>query len=48
MSPGFAERLELKGRVAVTAYTVLYPAGDAARFITGQLLRTNGGVAMPW
>jgi len=30
------------------AYAVLYLASDAARFVTGQLLRTNGGVAMPW
>ncbi len=30
------------------ALTVLYLAGKAARFITGQVLRTNGGVAMPW
>ncbi len=30
------------------AFTVLYLAGDAARFVTGQVLRTNGGVAMPW
>jgi 3-oxoacyl-[acyl-carrier protein] reductase len=30
------------------ALTVLYLAGRAARFITGQVLRTNGGVAMPW
>ena len=28
--------------------TVLFLAGQAARFITGQVLRTNGGVAMPW
>jgi 3-oxoacyl-[acyl-carrier protein] reductase len=30
------------------ALTVLYLAGKAARFVTGQVLRTNGGVAMPW
>jgi 3-oxoacyl-[acyl-carrier protein] reductase len=30
------------------AFTVLYLAGQAARFVTGQVLRTNGGVAMPW
>lgn len=30
------------------ALTVLYLAGNAARFVTGQVLRTNGGVAMPW
>ncbi len=30
------------------AYAVLYLAGDASRFVTGQILRPNGGVAMPW
>jgi 3-oxoacyl-[acyl-carrier protein] reductase len=30
------------------AYAVLYLASDAARFVTGQILRPNGGVAMPW
>ena len=30
------------------AFTVLYLAGQAARFVTGQVLRTNGGVGMPW
>jgi 3-oxoacyl-[acyl-carrier protein] reductase len=30
------------------AYAVLYLAGDAARFVTGQVFRPNGGVAMPW
>ena len=30
------------------AYAVLYLAGDAARFVTGQVMRPNGGVAMPW
>jgi 3-oxoacyl-[acyl-carrier protein] reductase len=40
--------LGLVGQPADIAYTVLYLASDAARFITGQVLRTNGGVAMPW
>ena len=40
--------LGLVGEPDDIACTVLYLAGDAARFITGQLLRTNGGVAMPW
>ena len=30
------------------AYAVLYLASDAARFVTGQIVRPNGGVAMPW
>jgi 3-oxoacyl-[acyl-carrier protein] reductase len=29
------------------AYAVLYLASDAAKFMTGQILRPNGGVAMP-
>lgn len=40
--------LGLIGEPDDIAYTVLYLAGDAARFVTGQVLRTNGGVAMPW
>ena len=30
------------------AHTVLYLASDASAFMTGQILRPNGGVAMPW
>ncbi|MHC0428800.1 SDR family NAD(P)-dependent oxidoreductase [Streptomyces sp. O3] len=30
------------------AHTVLHLASDAASFTTGQILRPNGGVAMPW
>lgn len=30
------------------AWAVLYLASDASRFMTGQILRPNGGVAMPW
>jgi 3-oxoacyl-[acyl-carrier protein] reductase len=29
------------------AYAVLYLASDAAKFVTGQIIRPNGGVAMP-
>jgi 3-oxoacyl-[acyl-carrier protein] reductase len=30
------------------AHSVLYLASDASSFTTGQILRPNGGVAMPW
>ena len=30
------------------AYAVLYLASDAARFVTGMVMRANGGVTMPW
>jgi NAD(P)-dependent dehydrogenase (short-subunit alcohol dehydrogenase family) len=30
------------------AHAVLYLACDASSFVTGQILRPNGGVAMPW
>ena len=40
--------LGLVGEPEDIAYTVLYLASDAARFVTGQVSRTNGGVAMPW
>jgi 3-oxoacyl-[acyl-carrier protein] reductase len=30
------------------AMTMWYLAADASRFMTGQILRPNGGVAMPW
>jgi 3-oxoacyl-[acyl-carrier protein] reductase len=36
------------GRPEDIAYAVLYLCSDAARFVTGQILRPNGGVAMPW
>jgi len=35
------------GRPADIAHAVLYLASDASRFVTGQILRVNGGVAMP-
>ena len=47
---------DFAGRVAVvagaasgraTARRLVYLASDASRFITGQVLRPNGGVAMP-
>src|SRR5687768_14064173 len=30
------------------AYAVLYLASDAGSFLTGQIIRPNGGVSMPW
>lgn len=30
------------------ANAIVYLASDAASFVTGQILRPNGGVAMPW
>jgi 3-oxoacyl-[acyl-carrier protein] reductase len=39
------------GRVGTAddiAWTILYLVSDAASFITGQTIRPNGGVSMPW
>ncbi|OIJ64649.1 SDR family NAD(P)-dependent oxidoreductase [Streptomyces mangrovisoli] len=44
-------RLSPLGRVGEpedVAHAVLYLASDASCFTTGQILRPNGGVAMPW
>ncbi|MFJ9113917.1 SDR family NAD(P)-dependent oxidoreductase [Streptomyces sp. NPDC102394] len=44
-------RLSPLGRVGEpqdVAHAVLYLASDASAFMTGQILRPNGGVAMPW
>ena len=39
--------LKTVGEPSDIAYAVLYLASDASRFVTGQILRPNGGVAMP-
>jgi NAD(P)-dependent dehydrogenase (short-subunit alcohol dehydrogenase family) len=47
----FMARLSPLGRVGEPediAHAVLHLASDAASFTTGQILRPNGGVAMPW
>ncbi|MBW5253373.1 SDR family oxidoreductase, partial [Streptomyces sp. P01-B04] len=44
-------RISPLGRVGEpdeVAHTVLHLAADASAFMTGQILRPNGGVAMPW
>ncbi|MGX1133600.1 3-oxoacyl-[acyl-carrier protein] reductase [Streptomyces glaucescens] len=44
-------RMSPLGRVGTPediAHAVLYLACDASSFTTGQILRPNGGVAMPW
>ncbi|MEU6284681.1 SDR family NAD(P)-dependent oxidoreductase [Streptomyces sp. NPDC047028] len=44
-------RMSPLGRVGEpedVAHSVLYLASDASAFTTGQILRPNGGVAMPW
>ncbi|MEV7346415.1 SDR family NAD(P)-dependent oxidoreductase [Streptomyces sp. NPDC093544] len=47
----FMARLAPLGRVGEPediAHAVLHLASDASAFTTGQILRPNGGVAMPW
>ncbi|MEW2282707.1 SDR family NAD(P)-dependent oxidoreductase [Streptomyces cyaneofuscatus] len=44
-------RISPLGRVGEpedVAHTVLHLASEASAFMTGQILRPNGGVAMPW
>ncbi|MDT3439340.1 glucose 1-dehydrogenase [Pseudofrankia sp. BMG5.37] len=40
--------LGLIGAPEDIAWAALYLASDAARFVTGQILRPNGGTSMPW
>ncbi|WP_435224751.1 SDR family NAD(P)-dependent oxidoreductase [Streptomyces sp. Tue6028] len=47
----FMARLSPLGRVGEPediAHAVLHLASDASAFTTGQILRPNGGVSMPW
>lgn len=46
-SRGSASPLGLTGTPNDIGLAVLYLASDASRFVTGQILRPNGGVAMP-
>jgi 3-oxoacyl-[acyl-carrier protein] reductase len=36
------------GNAQDVAWAILYLVSDAASFVTGQILRPNGGVSMPW
>ncbi|MCE2392360.1 MAG: SDR family oxidoreductase [Proteobacteria bacterium] len=36
------------GKPEHIAHAILYLASDASEFVTGQILRPNGGVSMPW
>ncbi|MFF3766864.1 SDR family NAD(P)-dependent oxidoreductase [Streptomyces sp. NPDC001922] len=45
---GRAAPLGRVGEPEDVAHSVLYLASDASSFTTGQILRPNGGVAMPW
>jgi 3-oxoacyl-[acyl-carrier protein] reductase len=40
--------LGIAGEADDIAATIWFLASDASRYITGQILRPNGGIAMPW
>jgi 3-oxoacyl-[acyl-carrier protein] reductase len=40
--------LGIAGEVDDIANTIWFLASDASRYMTGQILRPNGGIAMPW
>ncbi|MBI2168913.1 MAG: SDR family oxidoreductase [Actinobacteria bacterium] len=40
--------LGMSGEPEDIAAAILYLASDASRFMTGQILRPNGGTVMPW
>ena len=44
---GQASPLGITGTPRDIALAILYLASDASRFVTGQIMRPNGGVAMP-
>jgi 3-oxoacyl-[acyl-carrier protein] reductase len=50
VTAGFGRMAPLRriGEPEDVAGTVLFLASDASRYMTGQILRPNGGVAMPW
>ena len=51
LTEGLMSRMSPLGRVGEPediARAVLHLASDASAFTTGQILRPNGGVAMPW
>jgi 3-oxoacyl-[acyl-carrier protein] reductase len=46
----WAERnpLKIDGKPEFVAHAFLYLCAETGRWVTGQILRPNGGVAMPW
>ena len=40
--------LGMIGEPVDIGWAVLYLVSDAARFVTGQIIRPNGGASMPW
>jgi 3-oxoacyl-[acyl-carrier protein] reductase len=40
--------LGIAGEADDIANTIWFLAADASRYMTGQILRPNGGIAMPW
>lgn len=40
--------LGITGEPDDVAWAILYLVSDASRFVTGQILRPNGGTALPW
>lgn len=40
--------LGITGEPDDIAWAILYLVSDASRFVTGQILRPNGGMVMPW
>ena len=40
--------LGVVGEADDIAATIWFLASDASRYMTGQILRPNGGIAMPW